>query len=766
MKFCRRPFLNRASRLLCSMLLLFLAGLAKTTPAALPSAAATVSVGSDLSTASAAHALIERVLPAQAARFICETIPAADDRDVFEIEAGQGKIVLRGNNGVSLAMAFNWYLRYVALTSYDWQATGPLTLTGELPIPGKKIRQVCAAKERFFLNYCTYGYTFPFLDFAGWQRFLDWLAMNGINRPLLQCGQEAVWLQVWQSYGLSETQVRDYFSGPAYLPWHRMSNLDHFDGPLPMSYITGQMELEKKLLAQARALGMKPVLSAFAGHVPEILKGLRPAARITQLHSGWGGFGPAKACWFLDPLDPLFAEIQARFLKAQTALYGTDHYYAADPFNEIDPPSWSPVFMASLGKGIYHSLAAVDADAVWYQMTWTFTGKWLKKSPDGKTPLQALCTAVPKGKMVLIDYVGEEHERYSTTDGFYDSTFLWDYIGNYGGNTYFRAPMASVAGKITRALSVPNCVGVSCAPEGIAGNPEIYEMILEQPWHDGSALNDQQWIASYADRRAGRHDPQVVKAWLIILDQVLNPGPQGHFDRGSAVTAKPPAWREAKAAPAPKTALAGEVRDRDPALLRGLVAGLDALFKAAPESQRADGYQYDAVNFTRQALAYYSDSVSARIKAAHQRNDSAELTRQTKIMLGILRDLDELTGTRHEFLLGPWIRDARAWGATPAEADYYEADARRIITEWGGGLSDYAHREWNGLLRDYYLPRWWHWAQAYAPEAVKGETPPGPSGRFASLKNAGYASTPVGDPLEVAKRLFQKYRLEMSRVGD
>ncbi len=78
-----------------------------------------------------------------------------------------------------------------------------------------------------------------------------------------------------------------------------------------------------------------------------------------------------------------------------------------------------------------------------------------------------------------------------------------------------------------------------------------------------------------------------------------------------------------------------------------------------------------------------------------------------------------LTGTRHEFLLGPWIRDARAWGATPEEADYYEADARRIVTEWGGGLRDYARREWNGLLRDYYYPRWWRWANQYAPEAVK-----------------------------------------------
>ena len=151
-------------------------------------AASQVRAASINSQSTAAGALIARVLPDHAAAFVCELIPAAEGNDVFEIEARAGKIVLRGNNGVSLAMAFNWYLREEALMSYDWQATGPLVVKETLPLPKEKIRRVCLARERFFLNYCTYGYTFPFTDFAGWQRFLDWLALNGVNRPLMQCG--------------------------------------------------------------------------------------------------------------------------------------------------------------------------------------------------------------------------------------------------------------------------------------------------------------------------------------------------------------------------------------------------------------------------------------------------------------------------------------------------------------------------------------------------------------------------------------------------
>ena len=67
----------------------------------------------------AARGLIGRVVPKHAARFVVETIPAEQGRDVFEIESRGGpfddaqgrKIVLRGNNGVAVASALNHYLK-------------------------------------------------------------------------------------------------------------------------------------------------------------------------------------------------------------------------------------------------------------------------------------------------------------------------------------------------------------------------------------------------------------------------------------------------------------------------------------------------------------------------------------------------------------------------------------------------------------------------------------------------------------------------------
>ena len=60
----------------------------------------------------ATRALIGRVLPEHAGQFVLESIPAENGQDVFEIETRDGKVVIRGNNGVSRAMGLNWYLKH------------------------------------------------------------------------------------------------------------------------------------------------------------------------------------------------------------------------------------------------------------------------------------------------------------------------------------------------------------------------------------------------------------------------------------------------------------------------------------------------------------------------------------------------------------------------------------------------------------------------------------------------------------------------------
>jgi alpha-N-acetylglucosaminidase len=203
------------------------------------------------------------------------------------------------------------------------------------------------------------------------------------------------------------------------------------------------------------------------------------------------------------------------------------------------------------------------------------------------------------------------------------------------------------------------------------------------------------------------------------------------------------------------------------------VSVVDSLLAAVPASRTADGYQYDLVNLTRQALGNATYIVGKRLLTAAAAKDLPAFRRESKRLLELGEDLDTLLGTRHEWLLGRWLADARGWAANPTEADYYEHNAREIITTWhepGGGLSDYARRQWNGLFRTYYMDRWREFIQrldqsladgkpfdaaAYQKARVEGD------GRWVTITGSGFLTRPTGDPYATAARLMAKYRPDL-----
>ncbi len=53
--------------------------------------------------------------------------------------------------------------------------------------------------------------------------------------PLALIGQESVWLDVYNQIGIPPDSLKDFFTGPAFLPWNVMGNIDSWGGPLPKS---------------------------------------------------------------------------------------------------------------------------------------------------------------------------------------------------------------------------------------------------------------------------------------------------------------------------------------------------------------------------------------------------------------------------------------------------------------------------------------------------------------------------------------------------
>lgn len=189
---------------------------------------------------------------------------------------------------------------------------------------------------------------------------------------------------------------------------------------------------------------MKPVLPAFAGHVPQELKRLHPDARITRV-SYWGGFDDRYRCSFLDPMDPLFAVIQREFLTEQTRLFGTGHIYGADPFNEIDAPTWDPETLAGMSRHIYESMAEVDPEAVWLQMGWLFYADPTHWTAEN---IRAFLGAVPQDRLLMLDYFCEFTEIWKQTEKFHGQPYLWCYLGNFGGNTMLSGNFHTVSARM------------------------------------------------------------------------------------------------------------------------------------------------------------------------------------------------------------------------------------------------------------------------------------------------------------------------------
>lgn len=701
--------------------------------------------------------MAERLFPEHASRF--SFVQDADDscgKDWYEIEAEGRKIVISGNNANSMAVGLNSYLNNYCHTSVSWYLDDKIQMPEELPLPETKVRSEARCENRFFLNYCTFGYTMPWWSWEEWERFIDWMALNGVNLPLAITGQEAVWYRVWSKLGLTDEEIRNYFTGPAHLPWHRMTNLDYWQGPLPMEWLDAQVELQKKIVERERQYNMRPVLPAFAGHVPAELNRVYPEAKISRM-SSWGGFKDEYRSHFLDPLDSLFTVIQKEFLEQQTGLFGTDHIYGADPFNEVDPPSWEPEFLATCARNLYGSLTQVDPDATWLQMTWLF---YIDRDEWTNERVEAFLRAVPQDRLILLDYYCENTEVWKQTESYYGQPYIWCYLGNFGGNTMLAGNVKEVGERIENVFAQggDNFSGLGSTLEGFDCNQFMYEYLFAKAWDSG--CSDEEWFEKLADRRSGREDKAVREAWKGLYEKIyVDPAILGH---ATLVNARPSLKGHGNWTTEPKTVYDNE----------DLFDIWETMLSA--EEYERDAYGYDVVNIGRQVLGNHFLVLRDEFASAYEERNVDALVKKGEEMMGLLADVDRLLGTQSSFLLGKWIADARAVGSTEELKDYYEENARNLISTWGDrnqSLNDYANRTWNGMVSDYYAPRWEMFINDVVGAVVEGREfdRKGFHEKVTQFEidwvksDRQYISEPEGDSVEIARELMNKYRKSVKK---
>lgn len=703
----------------------------------------------------AASAFIKRIVPTRADRFVIKQISAENGMDVFELQSKAGKIILSGNNGLSIASALGYYLKHYCRADFGWNGNN-MHLPASLPVVTEKIHKVTPYTYRYYFNYCTFNYSMSWWDWDRWQKEIDWMALNGINMPLALTGEEAIWRDVYRGMGFTDKELESFFSGPAYFAWLWMGNIDGWGGPLPQHWMDTHAALQKEILDRERSFGMTPVLPAFTGHVPPSFSGKFPNAKLKK--TNWGsGFNDV---YLLDPDDPLFVEIGKKYIEAQTKAFGTDHLYSSDTFNENTPPDNDSAFLSGVSNKIFQSMAAADPKAVWVMQGWLFFNNGSFWQPR---QIKALLNAVPGNQIIILDLFTDTHPIWNRTRAFYGKPWIWNMLQNFGGNLALSGPMRQVAADPSAALHDPgsgNMIGIGITSEAIEQNPAVYALMLDNVWRD-MPIDPAAWLKDYAERRYGKNNFQINEAWKILLNTAYN----GSIGPASAIVERPTI----------DTTGYWTVNTHSTYDPKQLIKAWHLFMQSAAVLKESDGFQYDLVDLTRQVLANYANRLQPEILKAYRQKNAEDFKERSAYFLHLMEDMDELLATRRDFLLGRWINSARANGITQQEKDLYEFNARDLITLWGdkeSPLHEYSNRQWAGLIKGFYKPRWEMFFadidrsladdSAFDNKAFEKKVK---DWEWAWVNNHDkYSDQAIGDPVGVAKKIFEKYKRNIGEI--
>ena len=631
--------------------------------------------------------LLERIDRGASKKFKIEL--QKSQRDFFELDQTGHRVTVRGNSWVNIASGLNWYLKYYAGIHLTWNQMHA-KLPPVMPRVEKPERHETDLTLRYDFNYCTFSYSMAFWDWQRWEQEIDWMALHGVNLPLAIVGEECVWRNVLLKLGYSEEQIGQFIAGPAFLAWWEMNNLEGWGGPLPRSWYDRQEKLQKQILKRMKELGMHPVLPGYCGMVPHDAKE-RLGLNVSDAGL-WNGFQrPAN----LLPTDKRFDEVATLYYEELTRLFGRADYYSMDPFHESKDDA--AIDYAEAGRKLMAAMKRVNPKATWVIQGWT------------ENPRPEMANALKTGDLLVLDLFSECRPMFGPAsiwrreEGYGQHQWLFCLLENFGNNVGLHGRMDQLLDNFYGDKR--NCCGIGFTMEGSENNPVMFELMSELPWRN-EKFTKEEWIKDYVRARYGLSNSALLDAWNVLIHSIYN-CPAGNNQQGphESIFCGRPSLNNFQASSWSK------MRNYyDPNATRQAAR----LMLAAANSLRGhNNYEYDLVDITRQALADQARILYQHTIADYKAFNIEGFKRNADRFLQMLLLQDELLGTRPEFRLGHWTEAARSCGSSPEEKRLYEWNARVQITTWGnrfcadtGGLRDYAHKEWQGLLKDFYYPRW------------------------------------------------------------
>lgn len=684
------------------------------------------------------NGLLERMQKGLSKKFKVELQPTSGEQNYFHLQGGGKQVKVTADTYISAAYGIHWYLKYHCQVNLSFCENRIPILPDDLPVADEK--QHTTLTHNLYMNYCTFSYSTAFWDWKRWEYEIDLMALNGITTPMAMVGAEVVWQNTLRRFKYTDHEVKEFLCGPAYMGWLLMGNLEKIGGPLPNEWFKQQTVLQRKIVKRMREYGMNPIFQGFFGMVPASLAEKYPSAKLID-QGKWNSLNRPP---MLDPADPLFGQMAQVWYEEYEKLFGASTFFGGDLFHEGGKTGGINVTKAA--HEVQNAMLTHSPKATWVIQAW------------GGNPKNELLAGLDKERTMVFDICAEFWDNWRKREGFNGFPWIWGHLTNYGGNIGLHGRLdaiakGSIAGRKDSIASL-SMKGIGACPEGIEVNPVVFELANEMRWMTETPDIDQ-WLADYATRRYGVDNSNLKKAWSIFYQTAY-----GTFDghrrpsesvfcaqpslKGQKITAS--AWSQCKVF-------------YDPALY---AQGVALFLQDADELKSCAAYQYDAVDFVRQYLADLGRITYYQIVEAYQSKDIKWLKECSTRFLSLMSDQDALLSSHPRFMVSRWLEMARAHSKHEEIQDLYEYNARLLIGTWTENQSavrDYAHKEWGGMIRDYYLPRWKNYLN-YLQETLanKNVTPPNSFIAEQQWVQARNCYTLSGlHPVEVAKKIVEKY---------
>ncbi|MFI1399535.1 alpha-N-acetylglucosaminidase [Streptomyces sp. NPDC020681] len=674
-----------------------------------------------------ARAALERLLPRHAGQFVLRPVTGPER---FRVTGSTGRIEVEGTSPAVLLTGVHWYLKYVCRAHISWSGS-QLDLPLRLPAPRTPLERSATVPHRFAYNDTHDGYTAPYADWARWERLLDVLALHGCNEVLVTAGQEAVYHRLLMDFGYSDAEARTWLPAPSHQAWWLLQNMSEYGGPLSPELIARRAGLGRRIADRMRELGMHPVLPGYFGTVPDGFVARNPGDARVIPQGRWNGL--RRPDW-LDPRTTSFADVAAAFYRHQAELFGEVGHFKMDLLHEGGTAGDVPV--ADAARAVEKSLRTARPGATWVILGWQ------------ANPRRALLDAIDTDRVLIVDGISDLDSVTDREASWGGAPYAFGTIPNFGGRTTIGANTDRWTAKFTAWRNKPDSAlaGTAYMPEAAERDPVALELFSELAWRE-ERIDRDAWFAEYAEIRYGGGDRSARTAFVALAATAykLTSTDGRPFD---SLFCRRPSMTSAT------------VTAFDPAHFDRAFA---ALLDVRPSLRDSDAYRHDVTDLARQALANRSRTLQRPLRTALQNKDVDAFRAVSALWLKLMRLSDTMAGCHRQFLLGPWLEDAKRLATSADEAVVLERTARALITTWADRaaadeLSNYANRDWHGLINDVHVPQWEAFLDEQAAALAEGRAPKSfdwyPAEEAWTKDRRAYPVRPTGDAYRTARRVY------------